>query len=229
MLFALCCAIQGAEDNKLLARFALRLDAIEKKFWRIAPLPEDNRSRQKFSTELYELENMARVIRTHCAGLKDKSARVPDLYNDTIMLTRTYNQFRVNSKFKVRNFTIYATGMHEYQKRHNKFMRDKAGQEAEESGEKRKKTSKYKWRPRLNQVDIDDYNEFLDDIADKNCRRFAGWADGLKSREKSKTAEDIFAVWQKSICNLRMNLVILAQQGVFREEKKSNVSSNNRR
>ena len=227
-IFTLCFAVCGAEDNPMLAKFALRLDAVEKKFWRIAPLPEDHRSRPKFTAELYELENMARNIRLHCVGYKEP--KVPDLYNDVIMLTRTFDQFRVNSKFKVRSFTIAATGMKEYQKRHSKLMRERDIEEESETGKKSSKNSaKYKVRPQMLQVDIDDYSEFLDEVADKNSRKFSSWADGLKSREKSKTAEQIFSVWQKSICDMRVKLALLAKHGKFKEEKKNNVGSNNRR
>ena len=227
MFLMLGSAAVGAEDP-MLAKFAMQLDSIEKNFWRIAPLPEEHRMRPKFSAQLYDLENSARVLRTRCIGYKDK--KIPDLYNDAIMLTRAYNRFRVNSKFKTRSFTVACTGTREYQKRHNKLMREREKAAEEESGKKnRKKSGKSNLRPQLSQLDINDYSEFLDDIADKNSRKFSSWANGLKSLEKQKTAEEIFTMWQKSICDMRVNLALLAQYGKFKEENKGNVGSNNRR
>ncbi|MBQ7395459.1 MAG: hypothetical protein IJW08_02855 [Lentisphaeria bacterium] len=199
-----------AEDHPMLDKFAHRLDAIEKKFWRIAPLPDDHRSRPDFSAELLELENMARTLRRNCISYN--CGKIPDLYEDALMLSRAYDQFRVNSKSKSRSLTVSGTGIKEYQRRHNKLMREKLKEAEEETGKKLRKRSS-KTRPKLSEFDCDDYSSFLDDVSDKNSRKFSNWANGLKSREKIKTAEQIFSVWQKSICNMRMKLVLLAQRG----------------
>ena len=208
-----------AEDNAVLNKVSQRLDSIERKFWRIAPLSGDHRSRPAFLTELHEFESLARQAGLLCISYE--KGKKPDLYGDAVMLTRSYDRFLMESKVKYRNLTLQYTSLKAYQRRHNKLMRDKDLEEEAETGEKKKKnTAKYKVFPKLSKIDVDDYNDFLDDVADKNNRKFTSWLDSVKSREKNKNAQSIFETWQKSICDIRAKLVLMAKYGKFKKEKK---------
>ena len=66
---------------------------------------------------------------------------------------------------------------------------------------------------------MENYSEFLDEVNDKNTRRFTGWADHLDSRSRIQNAEEIFAVYQKAMCDMRMKLVMMAKYATFKEEK----------
>lgn len=219
LLFCMHGTVLHADDNALLDKISQRLDAIERKFWRIAPLSSDHRSRPAFLTELHEFESLARKAGVMCVSYSKEQK--PDLYGDAVMLSRCYDRFSMDSKVKYRNITLQVTSLKAYQRRHNKLMREKDMEEEADSGEKKKKnTAKYKVFPKLSKIDIDDYNDFLDDIADKNSRKFSSWLDSVKSREKNKTAQSIYESWQKSICNIRAKLVLMAKYGKFTKEKK---------
>lgn len=213
-----------AEDNPILDKFAMRLDAVERKFWRIALLAPDHRDRSKFSSELHELESLARQVGFSCTSYKEKKR--PDLYADCLLITRAYDQFSINSQIKNRKVTLSGTSLKDYRRRHNKLMREKADEEQESGKGKRRKSQS---TPKHSQVDPDDYSDFLDEVSDKNSRKFSSWTNNIKSKEKAKSAEQIFSVWQKSICSLRANIVQLAQKGTFKKEKKVHGGSNNRR
>lgn len=203
-----------AQEHKLLYKFAEQLDHIERRFWRIAPLPEEHRERPEFSTRLSELENTARELRHSC--IKYEDGAIPELRGDVAMLNRVLFQFKVDSKAKSRRISnLQMTGLKSYAPCHHRLIREKA----KESGEKLKKTST-KLPPKLSAIDIENYNEFLDEITDKNIRRFTSWANQLDSRARIQNAEEIFAVYQKTICDMRLKLVKMAKYAAFKEEKK---------
>ena len=216
-----------AEDAKPLEIFARRLDAVERKFWRVALLPADHRERPDFNSELHELENLARAVSRSCTGYDKKAGARPELYADCVQMSRVYNQFSLDSRTKNRRINLAGTGMRDYRRRHSKHVRD-CQKEGTADG-KKGVPSGGKGIPQLYQVDGDDYSDFLDETADKNSRKFSSWTKNIKSREKVKTAEELFSIWQKSVCDMRAKLVKLAQNGTFKKEIQSNGSSNNRR
>ena len=202
-----------AEDHKLLDKFSSRLDSIERRFWRIAPLQEDHRERPGFNSAINELEVIARELRHSCT--KYEKGPIPELRGDVSMLNRVLFQFKINSRTQNRRiYNINATGPKAYTSRHHRLMRELA----KEKGEKYKSSTKLP--PKLSEINIEDYSEFLDDINDKNSRRFSNWAGSLDSRSRIQNAEQIFAVYQKAICDMRMKLVKMAKYATFKEEKK---------
>lgn len=208
-----------ADENENLYELARQLDSIERNFWRIASRPREYRQRPEFLSLLHKFETLARQVRTSCISCSD--GRVPDIHNCALTISRCYDQFSLKTKYKLRNLALSGTGLKDYQRRHNKLMREKALEEEAESGVKKKRNSAgYKLRPKLSQIDRHDYNDFLDETSDKNKRKFYSWIDGVKSREQSVAAQQIFDVWLKAVCDMRANLVKMAQTCKFKEEKK---------
>ena len=202
-----------AQDHRLLDKFSARLDHIERRFWRIAPLPEDHRERPGFNSAINELEVIARELRHSCTQYE--KGPIPELRGDVAMLNRVLFQFKIDSRTKNRRINnVNATGPKAYAPRHHRLMREIA----KEKGEKYKSSTKLP--PKLSEINIEDYSEFLDDTNDKNSRRFSSWAGNLDSRARIQNAEQIFAVYQKAICDMRMKLVMMAKYATFKEEKK---------
>jgi hypothetical protein len=106
------------------------------------------------------------------------------------------------------------TGLKAYMPNHYRLVREKA----KERGEKLKVSTKLP--PKLSDIDVENYSEFLDEVSDRNSRRFTSWADHLDSQSRIQNAEEIFAAYQKAINDMRMKLVMMAKYATFREEKK---------
>ena len=205
-----------AQDHKLLDKFSSRLDHVERRFWLVAPLPEDHRERPGLNSAINELEGIARDIRHNC--IQYEKGAIPELRGDVIMLTRVLFQFKVDSRVKARrihNLNSTSAKSKVYTSRHNRLVREKA----KEQGEKPKKSNS-KIPPELSKVDTEDYSEFLDEVNEKNLRRFSSWTNSLESRTRIQNAEQIFAVYQKTISDMRMKLVMMAKYATFKEEKK---------
>lgn len=202
-----------AQDHKLLDKFSSRLDHIERRFWRVAPLAEDHRERPGLNASISELEVIARDLRHSC--IKYEKGQIPELRGDVAMLNRVLFQFKIDSRTKNRRInSINATNLKAYAARHHRLMRERA----KEKGEKYKSSTKLP--PKLSEVDFEDYSEFLDEVNDRNSRRFSSWADNLDSQSRIQNAEQIFATYQKAICDMRMKLVMMAKYATFKEEKK---------
>ena len=209
---ALTAALQ-AQEHKLLYKFADQLDHIERKFWRTAPLPEDHRERPGLNNSISELENIARAIRHNC--IRYEKGAIPELRGDVAMLSRVLFQFKMDSRTKRRRInSMGMTGLKAYMPNHYRLVREKA----KERGEKLKVSTKLP--PKLSDIDVENYSEFLDEVTDRNSRRFTSWADHLDSQSRIQNAEEIFAVYQKAINDMRMKLVMMAKYATFREEKK---------
>ena len=205
-------ALLQAQEHKLLYKFAERLDHVERRVWRIAPLPEDHRERPGLLNSISELENIARELRHSC--IKYSKGTIPELRGDVAMLSRVLFQFKMDSRTKRRRINnMGMTGLKAYMPCHYRLVREKA----KESGQKLKISTKLP--PKLSDIDVENYSEFLDEVNDKNTRRFTGWADHLDSRSRIQNAEEIFAVYQKAMCDMRMKLVMMAKYATFKEEK----------
>ena len=219
-VFAGCVLSAGVQED--MKEFSQRLDFIERSFWRAVLMPREQRNNPQYAASLQQLITLARKLRTNCIGTDTKACKkTPDIHAKALAIQRCYDNFIYRSKNKARRLSVGGTGLRDYQRRHNKLMREKAKEEEESSdGKAGKKRAKFTGLPVLSQIDEMDYADFLNEVSDKNKQKFYSWLDSIKSREQSISAMKIFETWQESVCDLRIALVQMAKYGKFKEEIK---------